>query len=222
MNVICRAATVGLWCDASQKVSAEQAAGLKAVGYVGIVRYVPLPKNGARLDIDASELDWIVEAGLELMLVQHVRESPKGSRGWDPAAHSGTVDGQDAADFAKAAGYPAGAHLWLDLEDIGGSGLSTIAFAEAWAGAVMAAGFKAGAYVGFDVPLDAQALYDLHGFDSYWSDAGPRAVADRGFAMKQITPQVVVAGVEIDRDDLQADRHGEVPFVAAAAPAEVA
>jgi hypothetical protein len=49
-------------------------------------------------------------------------------------------------------------------------------------------------------------------FHSYWSDAGPRSVATRGFAMKQLSPEVTIDGVGFDPDTLRADALGDTPF----------
>jgi hypothetical protein len=193
---------------------------LKAVqtaGYAGVVRYVPLPGVGDTKDIHSDELDAVMETGLGLLLVQHVRFPH-----WDPRDHAGAADAQVAVNFAMQAGYLRGAHIFLDLEGIvPGTGKATKAFAEAWAATVVAAGYLAGCYVGFDLPLSPQELFDLHGINSYWSDAGPREVAVRGFAIKQHA-EITIAGVPFDPDTVQLDGKGETPLWMIAAPSDVA
>jgi hypothetical protein len=196
--------------DTAAKLNPAILQQIRDAGYSGVGRYVPLPSNSPARDIDAAELGAIMEVGLGLLLVQHVRAGT-----WDPANHSGEADARTAVQFARAAGYPAGAHLFIDLESIGGSGAATKTFAEAWANVVVGAGFLAGAYIGFSVPLNPQELFDLHSITSYWSDLGPRVVAQRGFAIKQHA-EIEIAGTRFDPDTIQADDLGQTPAWAAA------
>lgn len=211
--MIARPATPGKWCDASQKPTSAHAQALVDAGYVGIVRYVPLPNNNTAHDIDADELAMLTELGLEVMLVQHVRAAPEGTTGWDPRAHSGAVDGATAAEWAQGIGYP-DAHIWQDLEGVlvGTPGSACIVYSNSWAGRILQSGFRAGLYVGFDVPLSPQELYEHLSHNSYWKDAGPREVAERGFAVQQLSPKKTVAGLRIDEDVVVADLLGEIPY----------
>lgn len=205
--MIAAPATAGPWVDTATPCNVHVAAALRAAGKVGIVRYVPLPANGSAADISAAELGGLVGEGLDCMLVQHVRRPP-----WDPGAHDGEADGAAAAAHAERVGYPPGCHLWLDVEGITGSATATVAFAVAWQRAVIAAGYRSGLYVGYAVPLDAEGLYELPGFDSYWSDFGRRSVATRGFAVVQHAPEVTIGGVSFDRDDVAPDALGDLPM----------
>jgi hypothetical protein len=200
--------------DTSAKLTPTVIAAVKAAAYSCILRYVPLPNDGAAKDIDVVELGNILDAGLALMLVQHVRYP-----GWNPAKCSGQADALAAIESASAAGYLAGGHIYLDLEGISGTAADTKAFAEEWAATIVQASYCAGCYVGYDVPLNAVQLYNLHDFHSYWSDAGPRSVATRGFAIKQHEPEVSIAGVGFDKDTLQPDKLGDTPFWMVAEPA---
>lgn len=191
--------------DTNVKLNPAILQQVRDAGYAGVARYVPLPNNPLGSDIDGPELAAILEIGLGLLLVQHVRRAP-----WDPMQHSGETDARAAVQFARAAGYPAGAHVFVDLEGISGTGPATKTFAEAWANVVVAEGFLAGAYVGYSVPLNPQELYLLHNVTSYWSDMGPREVAERGFAIKQHA-EIVIAGTRFDPDTVQADGRGETP-----------
>jgi hypothetical protein len=202
--------------DTDVKLSADLIARIRAEGYSGVARYVPLPNNGAGSDIDATELAAILDGGLGLLLVQHVRKPP-----WNPAAHSGEADAHMALEFARAAGYEPRSHIFLDLEGIAGTGPDTKSFAETWAAVIAAGGYSAGCYVGYEVPLSAQELYDLHTINSYWSDAGPRAVAVRGFAIKQHA-QIIIAGVPFDPDTIQLDARGDTPIWTIAASNNIA
>jgi hypothetical protein len=209
--IVAQPATPGAWFDCSVKLTRAKAIALKSSGYVGVIRYVRLPNNGAADDIDAAELTMLLVVGLQVMLVQHVRRGP-----WDPRLHSGRQDAEIAVLHADAAGYPAGAHLWIDWEDlaIGLPVVAGILFLESASSTLTVSGFRAGLYCGFDDPLNADQRYELSGFDSYWSDAGHRSVSVRGCAIQQ-GPQVTVDGVQIDSDRVEADLLGDLPWCAA-------
>lgn len=193
--------------DTAAKLTPEIIARVKATRSPDcLIRYVPHVGSPGSHDIDATELKAITKAGLALMLVQHVRLP-----GWNPDHCSGFGDGNMAAQRALAAGYALGAHIFVDLEGISGTGLGTKVYAEDWARGVTSAGYLAGCYVGYSVPLDAQGLYLLHGISSYWSDMGPRAVAHRGFAMKQHAT-ILVDGIPFDPSTITPDAKGETPM----------
>src|SRR5271165_4716922 len=200
--MIARPATPGLWCDSSTKLTRAYASGLKAAGYIGVFRYVPLPGVNAAADIDAGELAMLLDVGLEVGLIQHVRFP-----GWNPRDHAGTVDGATASAAATAAGFAAGAHLWCDFEGVDTTCTAEGArvFLEAWAKTVIGAGFLAGLYVGYQQPLTAEQLYDLHGLNQYWSDAGHRKVATRGVSISQGPEIQDAGGLRIDTDQVAPD-----------------
>lgn len=202
-----RQAIAGSIVDTSKKLTPEVIKQVAALGFEGIVRYVPLPGVDPALDIDVDELRAIMDTGLATMLVQHVRFA-----NWNPGVEDGTVDARVASDHARGAGYLPGGHIFLDLEGIQGTAQDTKRFAETWAAAIVQAGYCAGCYVGFGVPLNAVQLYNLHDFHCYWSDAGPRAVATRGFAIKQHAPEIRIAGIEFDRNTVSPDKLGDFPF----------
>lgn len=209
--IVARPAVPGRYVDTAAPCSDPVLASLAAAGYLGVGRYVPLPGVSGRADISPGELERITGHGLACWLVQHVRYP-----GWDPGAHNGAADADAACLAAKAAGYPQGAHLYLDLEGIKGTRPATLAFADAWQTLVIAHGFRAGLYVGYDVPLSPDDLYALRGFDTYFSDAGHRKVSTRGCALVQ-APEVVIAGVRFDPDHVAADLLGDLPCFAFAA-----
>lgn len=220
--MIARPATPGLFCDFSTFPTRQQAAKLKAAGFIGCFCYVPLPNNADSQDITAERLTMLVDdIGFEVGLVQHVRRGP-----WDPRAFSGVVDGATAGEAAAKAGYPAGGHVFVDWEDLV-AGLPVGAakiFLEAWADSVRTAGittvtraspwYRAGMYCGFDDPMSPRDRWELHGIDSYWSDAGHRAVAVRGCAVTQ-GAEIDIGGIPVDNDTVQPDLLDETPWVAA-------
>lgn len=210
------AAIPGRIVDTNSKLSSELIELVKQEGYLAIARYVPLPHNAPDSDLDAKELAAILAAGLSVLIVQHVREP-----GWNPAQHCGETDARTAIEFAQAAGYAPGSHVFLDLEGISGTGPDTRTFAESWAATISAAGYRAGCYVGYNVPLNAEELYALHTINSYWSDPGNRAVATRGFALKQ-HESIRIGGVPFDPDTVQVDMLGQTPLWTAPITADVA
>jgi hypothetical protein len=205
--IVARPATPGKWCDTSWKPTKAQLQALRDAGYVGIIRYLPLPLNDASHDIDASELKEILTIGLELLLVQHVRRPP-----WIPSLHSGSTDGASAAEWARGVGYP-DAHIYLDLEGLAPSALAadTIAYANAWARRVQQSGFRVGLYVGYDTFLSAEELYHDLVVNTYWSDPAMRHVATRGCAIHQGSDRTV-ADLTIDEDLIVPDMLLELPF----------
>jgi hypothetical protein len=211
-------ATPGAYVDTNTRLAGLEARALKAAGKLGVFRYVPLPGESNRRyakanDISSDELKSILDEGLLLGLVQHVRTGPGDL--WRPSDHSSSEDAAAAAGWALQEGYPEGCHLYLDLEAVNDTRVATIAYCVGWQRALMSYGFKAGLYHGYSVPLGAVDLYDLPGFDTYWSDAGNRLVSVRGNSIVQ-GPQVVIAGVKFDEDTMVKDALGEVPYLCAA------
>jgi len=212
MPIVARAATPCLGFDTATKLTSTQAIRLHEAGYQWCARYVRLPGNSAEHDIDASELEYLIKIGFQVSLVQHVREPP-----WNPSDHSALADAMAAVEHAREARYPEGAHLFVDAEGIAlGLALAgdCVEYYVRWASQVCAEGYQAGMYVGYDVPMSAEDLWLLHGVNSYWRDPGPRHVATRSFAIRQRAPELVVAGVRIDEDELSADLLGDTPVVA--------
>lgn len=211
MELIAAPATIGNWVDTDFPLSPHAISALVSVGKKGVVRYVPLPGNDSAGDISRTELENLCSAGLEVLLVQHVRFP-----GWNPALHSGDADAAAVLKKAAEVGYPHGCHVYLDLEGINGSAAGTIAYAIDWEHTLIAGLQRAGLYVGYGVPLYAVDLYDLPGFNTYWSDSADREVATRGTAIVQ-GPSVTIAGVAFDLDAVRRDKLGELPLVCRAA-----
>lgn len=219
MPLIAAPARPGNWLDTDQPISDAVLEAVAAAGYEGVYRYVGLPGNSPAWDISPGELSRICGTrrpdGLTLQcgLVQH----PRSHAHADLTQHKADDDATCAVTAARAAGYPVGAHVCLDFEDLGANTRSTcVAFAVLWAETAIALEARAQLYVGFDVPLDPDQLYALPGFDSYWSDAGHRKVSTRGCAMQQ-SAAVTIHGITFDRNVLLPDLLGGVPIVAQAA-----
>lgn len=159
----------------------------------------------------AAELTCILNAGLQCTFVAGYSRMP----GWVPTQEEGAADGAFAVAKAQDLALPPVTTIWLDLETwIGGD---PVAWVNAAAGAIQAASFEAGLYVGYnDAPLSPLALYHL-AVTRYWKSCSRVPTpATRGFCMIQSDPNVLVAGVQVDRNVVQADALGCVPtFVAA-------
>ena len=208
----------GDYVDTNTRLSLLEIKAVKAAGKLGIFRYVPLPGESNRRyakanDISADELKAILDEGLLLGLVQHVRTGPGDL--WVPSDHLSSEDAAAAAGWALTSTYSEGCHLYLDLEAVNDTRVATISYCVGWQRTLMSYGFKAGLYHGYSVPLGAVDLYDLPGFNTYWSDEGNRPVSVRGNAVVQ-GPEVIIAGVKFDEDVLLKDSLGEVPYLCAA------
>lgn len=141
--------------------------------------------------------------------------------GWAPSAALGQQYGQAAAHNAAAIGLPRasagtelGLSLWLDLEGVASwaTAADTIAYCNAWAGAVEAAGFQPGLYVGANQPLSGDELYWRLRVKSYWKSASTvPGIPYRGYQMVQALAPSPVEGVAIDRDVVMADAFGALP-----------
>jgi hypothetical protein len=213
-------ATPGIWLDCNTVLTAGVCAQLVQAGHPGVMRYVSfagLPRVGC---ISSLEAQVITDAGLQLLLVMHVRGTRANNFHWHPSACSGTDDGNEAAACAKAAGYPLGSHVFVDIEGVSDTQEQTVAYTVAVQRAIISAGYLSGLYDGFDAQLDANAKWLLPG-NSYWAAPGGREVERRGYAIRQ-GPLVVITGVQFDRNVLAPDLLGDVPMVAALGPKDVA
>src|SRR4051812_9322322 len=97
--------------DADVRITADIAAAFSRHGYRFCIRYVRRQAKHNR-DIPADEANVILDAGLALMLVQHVESEES----WMPTAAKGAANGEVAAEHATAVGIPSGVCVWLDLE----------------------------------------------------------------------------------------------------------
>lgn len=150
--------------DANTPISAAAAHQFLARGYRFCVRYVGrLTQHPG--DLTYAEAQDIVNAGLALMVVQHV----KSEDGWTPDGPLGTTYGTNAAAFAGQAGVPPGVNVWLDLEGVapGTPPADVIAYCQNWHHRVADAGYVPGIYVGWHAELSARQLYALP-FQHYW------------------------------------------------------
>lgn len=212
-SVVGRRATPGTWLDTSAPLTRAQALEFLSRGFRGRFGYVPLPGNDTSRDVSGAEIAMLLDVGLEVGLVQHPRAANV------LRLHSGGADAMAAAQWAASIGYPAGAHIFLDLEGVLDTSPGQVTtYCVDWARACLQLGYSAGLYVGYATVIGPQELYELPLFDCYWTDAVGRRVNVRGCAVKQ-RAQVPAAGglPNYDPDDVAPDALGGLPLVAAVA-----
>ncbi|MGH7115770.1 MAG: glycoside hydrolase domain-containing protein [Stellaceae bacterium] len=202
--------------DSDTTIVADTARELCAAGFRFALRYLSRTEPQNPSDLSAAEARAILGAGLALMAVQHCPRP-----GWAPSAALGRQYGLAAARNATAiglapasAGAGLGLSLWLDLEGVASwaSAADTIAYCNAWAGAVEAAGFLPGLYVGANQPLSGDELYWRLRIRSYWKSASiVPGIPYRGYQMVQALAPSPVGGVDIDRNVIMADNFGGLP-----------
>ena len=191
----------GFDCDAV--LSAELARQFFLQGYKFCLRY--LARAQAALNLSAQEAADILNAGLALMPVQHVR-----APGWSPDQALGQQDGEVAAAIAGAIGFPAGLNLWCDLEEVNAAAEAqdVIAYCQAWHQAVDNGGYWPGLYVGAGALLTGRQLFDLP-FQHYWrSSSRVPDIPNRGYQLIQFSPSVQLNGVSVDVDVAVTDKRG--------------
>lgn len=175
-------------------------------------RYVPLPGNDPRGDIDAEELAAWLDAKnalgnrIALLLVQHCRAGL-----WTPSAQQGQLDGQHAAEWAQKVGYLADCHIAMDDESVQAPqgvpvDVAMRAHAIAWCSAIRTGGVPV-IYEGFSPGLTPDEEYALPNVDRYWGAFGPWNVSTRGVCCKQGIG-IRLAGVDVDPDHAFPDKLG--------------
>lgn len=197
--------------DCNSPLSPTRARAFVAKGYRFVCRYVGRRRMAVH-DLTAAEVRTILEAGLALVVVQHVERE-----GWHPDGLLGTEYGTNAAAFTYALGVPVGITLWCDLEGVatGVPAQDVIAYVNAWHDAVTAADYVAGLYVGWAPGLTARQLYRALKVTRYWGAYNVNADQEpvpRGWCLRQHTGRSgTVAGLpesQYDDDTAHADRLG--------------
>jgi len=191
--------------DSDTVITASVAQLFANQNYAFCVRYLSRGPVQAARDLSTAEASAILNAGLALMAVQHVRPE-----GWSPTGAVGQSDGTNAAGKAAAIGFPAGVNIWCDLEGMNQAAAAqdVIAYCTAWYQAVLAGGFVPGLYVGANAILSGQQLYDLP-FQHYWKSlSNVPAIPVRGYQMIQTLIPKPVNGIGIDQDVTQTDQQG--------------
>lgn len=206
--MIVKPAIPGMGFDVNQPLTGAQGAAFKAAGYSFAIRYLPRTESLTAGNLSQPEIQAILGAGLALMAVQHVAKP-----GWEPSLILGTSYGSYAVAYAEAIGMPKGVNIWLDLEEValGTSAKEVTDYCTAWFTTVSAAGYIPGLYVGWNVVLSDQELYDLP-FKHYWRAYNcDQSIPVRGYQIIQ-QPQKTLDGITFDPNRLQSDELGDVPF----------
>ncbi|WAH36729.1 glycoside hydrolase domain-containing protein [Alicyclobacillus dauci] len=195
--------------DTATKLTSSTAAALRQQGYSFCLRYLPFASNvpSSTADLDHAETALVLNAGLALMPVQHVR-----FEGWHPTSDLGTKDGQAARTHAFQAGIPAHVNVWLDLEGVAQRtpARRIVDYCNAWYDSVAAWGYVPGLYVGWNCGLGGDSLYRDLKVKHYWKSASDVPTpAVRGYQMRQVEVDKRVCGIAIDEDVLQHDALGE-------------
>ena len=180
----------------------------KARGFEFCIRYVSRQDVQPVGDLSDAEANVILDAGLALMVVQHV--APEN---WSPSQALGTKNAKNAAKHAHQIGFPDGVNVWLDLE---GAKTSTphetmIAYCNAWFAEVEGAGFVPGVYVGARAILTGNELFWRLTTKHYWK-SGSRVpdIPHRGYQLIQtIIRNDKIDGVAIDRNLTKNDNFGD-------------
>ncbi|HUC70359.1 MAG TPA: glycoside hydrolase domain-containing protein [Stellaceae bacterium] len=219
MTALAVTAMPGAQCfDTDTKLDLVAARSLALRGYAAAIRYVSRAVPNGPGDIGAEEAATIMTAGLGLMLVQHCPPAY-----WTPSSGLGTAYGGAAAQNAAAVGYPAGATLAVDLENMrpGCGNPAIVAYVNSWSRAVIAAGYVPCLYYSADCPLSPEELYLDLVVTLYWralSRDTPQ-VAVCGPCIQQFAQMGQVAGIDIDRDVVMADAFGRLPSWMTSPPA---
>jgi hypothetical protein len=200
--------------DTDAKINAECAQALKAMGIDGVIRYLSIGSETSA-DLTSDELSDILDAGLGVFVVQHVRYPE-----WYPTALQGADDGMRAVANMKAIGFPEGASCTLDWEGIATDAdkSSVISYGRSFWTAIQA--YEPVLYVGDQVPLTGADLYALP-FTHYWKSlsAVDAQTPACGWQVVQLhtNKPLSLCGIPIDYDFVQDDYRGRVPSWAKAA-----
>jgi hypothetical protein len=202
--------------DTNTKISRSEALALVKAGVTVIIRYVFFGPARPE-DLDAEELDGLLDAGLTVVVVCHVPSGPKRSNGSDPWHATGDLGRQHSlAAVANAikAGYvtpDGGPRLSFasDHENVSNADRDAVDYVRQSCVVRAASNFGPLPYIGFAAgvtasDLDAIAGDPTCGDPEFWCDFASlkdRPNPTRGFALHQHA-ESQLAGIEVDRDDV--------------------
>lgn len=195
-------ATTGvLGFDVNTIISLDLAKKFFSQGYRFCLRYISRSPEPA-YDLNPAEAEDILNSGLALMPVQHVRAGY-----WSANGDLGTADGAMAAKNALFVGFPAGVNVWCDLEAVDPKtpAFDVINYCNNWATEITNAGYLPGLYVGYEAILTSEQLKLLR-FTSYWrSQSNVPNIGGIGFQMIQLYAETDINGIKVDFDVTQSD-----------------
>ncbi len=187
----------GVVIDTSTKLTSSEATALYAAGVRTVGRYVFFRFPQGPGDLDAAELAALVDAGLTVFAIQHVRNP-----GWTGSYAQGVADAQAAIANAQAAGY-VGDRLCLAL-DLEGCKAGDPDQAAAWCSRIAISGYRPLVYIGYASGMVTPGMDALAGDPRFWCDYAPisaRPIPSRGYSLHQ-QAQTTLAGVGVDRDTI--------------------
>lgn len=206
---VARQATRSVGFDVDQQLSFPQAVAFAKAGKTFCIRYIPRTPALVSGNLTRVEISNILNAGLNLMVVQHVPMP-----GWSPTGTLGVQYGKYAVAYCIQIGLTKGVTVWLDLESVNtyteSGPQNIIDYCNQWYTVVSAAGYVPGLYVGYGPGLSAEQLYDLE-FKHYWRAYNGPEVATCGYQVVQQTQQTL-NGIQYDPNTLQPDNEGRLPF----------
>lgn len=196
------ASVPGFDCDTT--ITVQIAEQFYAQGYKFCFRYLSVDVESTH-DLSPGEAMDILNSGLALMPVQHVRK-----QGWSPNQNLGQQDGQNVVTNAQEVGFPTGVNVWCDLEGVSGTAQpqEVIDYCRAWYDTVNGGGYVPGLFVGVRAVASGQQLYDLP-FQHYWrSQSRVPDIPTRGYQVLQLFPSIQINGIPVDIDIVQDDNKG--------------
>ncbi len=183
----------------SQSGTLAQANALKASGVDALAGYLGV--------ISKERVAAVLAAGMGYLPVTLAAEYNDGAN--------------DEIAQLKALGIPAGVTVFLDLEGLAAFKSDPVALAgkiNAWADAILAAGYIPSLYVGVPQPFTSDELWKLR-VQRYWRGQG--SIRDRnntlaeptgcGWCMTQMYPSHTLGGVWVDSNMVGQDYKGRVP-----------
>jgi len=185
----------GFDCDVH--ISSSTAQRFKRAQYDHVARYIrrdPVNPN----DLTPDEVEIILDAGLQLVIVQHCPRP-----GWRPNEALGRKYGETAMRECLRLGVPGGFNVVLDLEGVaqGVAHEDVIAYCNAWYAPVAADGYVAMIYLGYDCGLTNREAYYALKFSHYWGAYNVDVVpAVRGYQMQQRERKIADIPTGIGRD----------------------
>jgi hypothetical protein len=162
--------------------------------------YCPLPGNSSKWDWTGPRMRAACDIGWVVFMVQHCRAGA-----WTASEAQGKADGQHAAEYGAAHGYPDDCHLAADDESVRNPGPDAIAHFNAWTEQPKTPCL----YEGFAPGMTPNQLYSLPSVSAYWGAYGPWNVSVRGVRCRQ-GRQIVHCGVGVDPDYAAPDNLGGV------------
>jgi hypothetical protein len=187
--------------DCYSPLTPKIAAAFKAAQFDFVCRYVWRESHN-KFDLSYNEADLILDAGLHLVIVQHVHPDSEKPSGWTPTEALGLRYGDTAVMHAELIGLPAGPNVFVDWEGVARQTPKQVCvdFNNNWHSRLAAAGYVPGMYVGFGAVLNASELYRLLRTTHYWGAYNVQTKPSlRGYQIQQgEQPRERPAGVPRD------------------------